>query len=102
MSTLLEKAKGDAIAEFKASIAEFKASKQFTDLLDTNYAAGFEDFRMEAMEKFSEVDFSSIKLNLGGATTSSLLQTSLEDINIEDDATTQQVQDDPNVDAPPA
>ena len=30
LSTLLEKAKGDAVAEFKAS-------KPFTDLLDTNY-----------------------------------------------------------------
>ena len=67
---------------------EFRASKQFTDLLDTNYAAGFEDFRMDAMENFLEVDFISIKLNLGAAT-SSLLQTSSEGINIEDDATTQ-------------
>ena len=50
LSTLLEKAKGDAIAEFKAS-------KQYTDLLDTNYATGFEDFRMEAMEN-------SLKLTL--------------------------------------
>ena len=58
-------------------------------MLNTNYAAGFEDFRMEAMENFPKVDFSSIKLNLGGAATSSLLQTSSEDINIEDDATTQ-------------
>ena len=66
LSTLLEKAKRDAIAEFKAS-------KQYTDLLDTNYAVGFEDFRMEAMENFPKVDFSSIKLNLGGAATSSLL-----------------------------
>ena len=82
LSTLLEKAKRDAIAEFKAS-------KQYTDLLDTNYAAGFEDFRMEAMENFPKVDFSSIKLNLGGTATSSLLQTSSEDINIEDDATAQ-------------
>ena len=63
---------------------------------------GFEDFRMEAMENFPKVDFSSIKLNLGGATTSYLLQRSSKDINIEDDATTQPVQDDPNVDAPPA
>ena len=84
LSTLLEKAMGDAVAEFKAS-------KQYTDLLDTNYAAGFEDFRMEAMENFPEVDFSSIKLNLGGVATSSLLQMSSEDINIEDDATTQPV-----------
>ena len=82
MSTLLEKAKGD-------TIAEFKASKEFTDLMDTNYAAGIEDFRMDAMENFHEVDFSSIKLNLGGAATRSLIQTSSEDINIEDDATTQ-------------
>ena len=44
---------------------EFRASKQFTDFLDTNYTAGFEDFRMDAMENFLEVDFSSIKLNLG-------------------------------------
>ena len=81
LSTLLEKAKGDAVAEFKAS-------NQFTDLMDTNYVAGFEDFRMDAMENFPEVDFSSIKFNLGGATISPLLQMSSKDINIEDDATT--------------
>ena len=80
MSTLLNKAKEDAVVEFRAS-------KQFTDLLDANYAAGFENFRMDAIENFLEVDFSSIKLNLGVAT-STLLQTSFEDINIEDDATT--------------
>ena len=95
LSALLEKAEGDAVVEFKAS-------KQFTDLMDTNYAAGFEDFRMDAMENFLEVDFSSIKLNLGGAATSSLLQTSSEDINIEDNATTQPTQDNPNADAPPS
>ena len=95
LSTFLEKAKGDAVAEFKAS-------KPFTDLLDTNYAAGFEDFRMEAIENFPEIDFTSIKLNLGGAATSSLLQMSSDDINIEDDATTQPVQDDPSIDAPPS
>ena len=66
LSILFEKAKGDAVVEFKAS-------KQFTDLLDTNYIAGFEDFRMEGMKNFLEVDFSSIKLNLGGVATSSLL-----------------------------
>ena len=58
LSTLLEKAKGDAVAEFKAS-------NQFTDLMDTNYVARFEDFKMNAIENFLEVDFSSIKLNLG-------------------------------------
>ena len=87
MSTLLNKAKEDAVVEFRAS-------KQFTDLLDTNYAVGFEDFRMDAMENFPKVDFSSIKLNLGVA--SSLLQTSSEDVNIKDDATTQPAQDEPN------
>ena len=85
LSTLLSKAKKDAVVEFKAS-------KRYTDLLDTNYVAGFKDFRMDALENFPEVDFSSIKLNIGVAT-SSLLQMSSEDINIEVDATTQPTQD---------
>ena len=63
LSALLEKAKGDAVAEFQAS-------KQFTDLLEKNYAAGFEDFRLDAAENFPNLDFSSIKLNLGAATSS--------------------------------
>ena len=78
LSTLLSKAKEDAVTEFKAS-------KQYTDLLDTNYAASFKDFRMDAMENFPEVDFSFIKLILATA----ILQTSSEDVNVEDDATTQ-------------
>ena len=61
LSTLLNKEKEDAVVKSRAS-------KQFTDLLDTNYNAGFEDFRMDAMENFLEVDFSSIKLNLSAAT----------------------------------
>ena len=69
LSALFNKAKEEAVVEFRAS-------KQFTDLLDTNYAAGFENFQRYAIENFPEVDFSSIKLNLGAAT-SSLLQTSL-------------------------
>ena len=92
LSVLLSKAKKDAVTEFKVS-------KQYTDLLDANYAAGFEDFRADAMENFPEVDFSSIKLNLVAAT-SSLLQTSFEDVNVEDDASTQPPQDDPNANAP--
>ena len=95
LTTLLKKAKEDAVAELKVS-------KQFMDLLDTNYAAGFEDFRMDAMENFLDIDFSSIKLNLSGAPTSSRLQTSLKDVNIEDNATTQPHQDDQNTNAPPA
>ena len=94
LSALLEKAKGDAIAEFQAS-------KQFTDLLDKNYVAGFEDFRLDAAENFPNLDFSSIKLNLGAAT-SSLIQTSLEDVNIEDDASTLPPPADAKDDAPPA
>ena len=46
----------------------------------------FEDFYVDAMENFPKVDFSSIKLNLGAA--SSFLQMSSKDVNIEDDATT--------------
>ena len=92
LSTLLSNAKVDAMTEFKAS-------KQYTNLLDANYATGFEDFRMEAIENFPEVDFSSIKLNLT-APTSSLLQTNSEDVNVEDDATTLPPKDDPKVDAP--
>ena len=58
----------------------------FTDLLDKNYAAGFEDFRMDSIESFLGVDFDSIKLPI--AAESSLLQTSLKDVNIEDNAST--------------
>ena len=92
LSALLEKAKGDAVAEFQAS-------KQFTDLLEKNYAAGFEDFKLDAAENFPNLDFSSIKLNLGAAT-SSFIQTSLEDVNIEDDASTLPPPIDPKDDAP--
>ena len=59
-----------------------------------------QDFRMEAMENFPEVDFGSIKLNLA-AVTSSLLQVSFKDANIEDDATTSLPKDDPKANAPP-
>ena len=65
LSTLLSKAKVDVVTEFKVS-------KQYTNLLDTNYAVGFEDFRMDAMKNFPEVNFSSIKLNLAAATSSLL------------------------------
>ena len=94
LSTLLSQAKEDAIVEFKTS-------KQYTDRLGEHYAIGFEDFRMDTMENFPEVDFSSIKLNLVAAT-SSLLQANSQDVNVEDDATTQLTQDYPNINAPPA
>ena len=63
LSARLSKAKKD-------TVAEFKSSKVYTDTLDRNYAAGFEDFRMDAIENFPEFDFSSIKLNLAAATSS--------------------------------
>ena len=85
LSTLLTKAKED-------TVVEFKVAKKFNDLLDTNYAVSLENFRMDAIENFLEVDFSSIKLNRTVAT-SSLIQTSSKDINVEDDATTQPAQD---------
>ena len=94
MSALLEKAKGDAVVEFQAS-------KQFTDLLDKNCIAGFEDFRLDAAENFPNLDFSAIKLNLGAAT-SSLIQISLEDVNIKDDASTLPPPADVKDDAPSA
>ena len=92
LRTLLSKAKDDAVAGFKAS-------KEFIDLLDRNYAAGFEDFRLDIVENFPEVDFSSIKLYLN-ATSSSLLQSSSEDVNVEDDASTQPSKEDPKMNAP--
>ena len=94
LSTRLSKAKEDVVAKFKSS-------KVYTDVLDRNYVAGFKDFRMDAIENFLEVDFSSIKLNLAAAT-SSLIQTGSDDVNIKDDATTQLPLDDPKVNAPPS
>lgn len=67
-------------------IRKFKTSKEFTDLLDENYVAGFEDFCMDAIESFPKVDFDSIRLRT--TTENSLLQTNLEDVNIKDDAST--------------
>ena len=94
LSTRLSKEKEDAVAEFKSS-------KVYMDVLDRNYAVSFEDFRMDAIENFLEVDFSSIKLNLAAAT-SSLIQTGSYDVNIKVDATTQLPLDDPKVNAPPS
>ena len=91
LNTHLSKAKKDAVAEFKSS-------KAYTDVLDCNYTAGFEDFKMDAMENFPEVDFNSIKLNLA-ATTNSLIQTDSNDVNVEDDTSTKLAQDDPDANA---
>ena len=93
LSALLEKAKGD-------TVAEFQVFKRFTDLLDKNYATGFKDFRLDAAENFPNLDFNTIKLNLSAAT-SSLLQTSSEDVKIEDNASTLPSPVDAKDDAPP-
>ena len=50
LSTLLSDAKADAVTKFKSS-------NEYTKLLDANYAAGFEDFRMEAIENFPKSGF---------------------------------------------
>ena len=55
---------------------------------------------MDAAENFPNLDFSTIKLNLGAAT-SSLLQTSSEDVNIEDNASTLRPLADAKDDTPP-
>ena len=75
------------------AIKEFKASNEFTILLDRNYATSFEDFRMEALEHLFEMDFSPIKLCV--VTESSLLQTNFKEINVEDDTSTQPAMDNP-------
>ena len=75
------------------AIKEFKASNEFTILLDRNYATSFEDFRMEALEHLFEMDFSPIKLRV--VTESSLLQTNFKEINVEDDTSTQPAMDNP-------
>ena len=51
-----------------------------------NYAVGFEDFCQDTCEAFFGVDFDSIRLRM--AIKSSLLPSSSEDVNVEDDATT--------------
>ena len=67
-------------------IREFKSFKVFIDLLDKHYATGFEDFPMDALELFLEMNFDSIKLRT--VVKSSLLQIGSEDLNVEDDAST--------------
>ena len=67
-------------------IKEFKSSKAFTDLLDTNYATGFEDFSMDTLELFLEMNFDYIKLHTTAE--SSSFQTSSKDLNVEDEAST--------------
>ena len=81
----LEKAREEAIAAFKKS-------DEYKNRLDSHYAAGYEDFRVDAKETFPELNFDSFKLPL--ATESSVLATSSEDVNVVDDSN-EVTQDDP-------
>ena len=82
----LEKAREEAIASFKKS-------DEHKSRLNSHYAAGYEDFHVDAKETFPDLDFDSFKLPL--ATESSMLQTSSEDINVIDDASNEVIQGDP-------
>ena len=82
----LEKAREEAIASFKKS-------NEYKSRLDSHYAAGYEDFRVDAKETFPDLDFDSFKLPL--ATESSVLQTSSKDVNIMADASNEVTQGDP-------
>ena len=79
-------------------IVAFKKSEEYKNRLDSHYAAGYEDFRVDAKEAYLDLDFNSFKLPV--ATESSLLQTSSEDVNIMDDANTEVTQDDPKTSLP--
>ena len=73
----LEKAREEAVAAFK----KFDEYKNF---LDSHYAAGYEDFRVDTKEAFPDLNFDTFKIPL--ATESSLLVTSSKDINVVDDS----------------
>ena len=75
------------------AIVSFKKSDEYKSHLDSYYAAGYEDFHVDAKETFPDLDFDSFKLPL--ATESSMLQTSSEDINVIDDASNEVIQGDP-------
>ena len=75
----MSKAKDEAVKEFKSSSA-------YNRLLEKTYAIGFEDFRLDTCEAFLGVDFDSIKLPMAGK--SSILPSTFEDNDRDDDATT--------------
>ena len=72
-------------------VAAFKKSDEYKNRLESHYAAGYEDFRVDAKEAFPDLDFDSLKIPL--AMESSLLPTSSEDVNVVDDATNEVTQD---------
>ena len=45
-------------------IAAFKKSDEYKNRLDSHYAAGYKDFRVDAKETYPDLDFNSFKLPL--------------------------------------
>ena len=80
------------------AISAFKKSDEYKNHLDSHYAAGYEDFRVDAKDAFPDLNFDTFKIPL--ATESSLLATGSEDINVEDDANNEVTQDDPKTNPP--
>ena len=77
------------------AVKEFKSSSVYIRLLDKTYDPGFKDFHLDTREVFLGVDFDSIKLPMAGET--SIIPSIVEDVDIDDDATTF---DKPKDDAP--
>ena len=75
------------------AIVSFKKSDEYKSHLDSYYAAGYEDFHVDAKETFPDLDFDSFKHPL--ANESFMLQTSSEDVNVMDDASNEVIQGDP-------
>jgi len=67
-------------------VKEFESSSAYTRLLNETYGVGFEDFCLDAYKAFLGVDFDSIKLPMAGET--SILPSTFEDVDIDDDTTT--------------
>ena len=66
-------------------------SDKFKIGLDRHYTVGYEDFHFDAKEAYPKMDFDSFKFPT--TVKSSLPQTSFEDVNIVDDASTKPAQD---------
>ena len=75
----------------KEAIVAFMKSNEFKIHLDRHYIVGYKDFCFDAKEAYLEMDFDFFKIPI--AVESSLPQTSFEDVNIMDDASTEATQD---------
>ena len=65
------------------AVVAFKKSDEYKNLLDSHYATGYEDFRVDAKEAFLDLDFDTFKIPL--TIESSLLVSSSKDVNVVDD-----------------